>query len=261
MASYRYRALIPSQELGEGTSINGGEAEIAVFSKPCVEDLELAKDLKSQGCKIVVDYCDNHFNHRDLGLIYRELLNLSDKVVCSTEAMEKIIKNLGFDSTVIPDPYEMDEVSPHADGLQYLWYGHEINLKDIGNLAKIKKLTVVTGPNEIEGTVQWSSENIKREMSLANCVLFPTSLGSEYKSANRLINSLRQGLFPICSWHPAYEEFKDFCWVGDIYTGLRWARFYQKDLNDLVLQGQECIREKYSPKAIGEQWKTVLESI
>lgn len=53
MASYRYRTQIPAEYLN--ASINCREAEIVVFSKPTVEDVEFAKGLKGQGVVVVID--------------------------------------------------------------------------------------------------------------------------------------------------------------------------------------------------------------
>ena len=94
-------------------------------------------------------------------------------------------------------------------------------------------------------------------MLLNNIALFPIS--KLHKSPNRLVNTLRMGLFPVCDRHPAYEEFKDFCYVGDVFNGRKWANHFNVDLNAFVKKGQDYIRDRYSPETIGEKWANLLD--
>ena len=264
MASYRYRAQIPCGELNKSgitASINNGKGNIVIFSKPVEDDIRLAKDVKRSGGCVITDIGDNHFNTMPH---YKEILSLADYCVCPTEIMKQIQKGLGRDSVIIPDPYEEEIQNPHAQGNKLLWHGHNTNIEDIKSYLPHlngKNLTMVTGPKKIGSALEWSPKVIKEELAKANIVLLPTRKGAEYKSPNRLVNALMSGCFPICSPHPAYDEFKQFCWVGEIVTGIRWAEHFTDDLNDLVSQGQEYCRDRFSPKVVGEKWKALLESI
>jgi hypothetical protein len=162
---------------------------------------------------------------------------------------------------VIPDPYEMEELEPHAFGDQLLWFGHNAGISALNPHRNLQNLTIVTGPKIEPGMVQYSAEALKAEMTTANIAIFPTIRGHEYKSPNRVINALRMGLFPVCDRHPSYKEFRRFVWQSDIRTGLRWAKEFRQELNGLVRQGQDYIRDRYSPQTIGAQWKQLLESI
>lgn len=254
MASYRYRAEIPAKQIG--ATINGGEAEIAVFSKPMAGDMELAESVKSQGCKIVVDICDDHLS----GPLYQAMLKLADLVTCGTEEMRRRI-GLGV---VIPDPYEEEETAPHTNGNKALWFGHMTNLNDLQAwqpyLSGID-VTVMTGPKKIQGCELWSLEAQKKALRAHNIVLLPTRKGAEYKTPNRLLNALRSGCFPVCSHHPSYEEFRQFCWLGDPHTAIKWLSEFRTITDELVLEGQEYIRDKYSPERIGRLWQDALASI
>lgn len=254
MASFRYRTQIPADYIG--AAINDGDADIVVFSKPWPEDVDLARYAKADGCKIVVDFCDPHFHLEH----YREMLRLADvKVVASQWSRDHIIK----DAFVIPDPYELPEIEPHADGERHVWFGHKANLKDLDLWWWIPNLKVVSGPFEEvpDGITFYSPENLIKALTDSNMALFPFRRGSEYKSSNRILNAIRMGLFPICGRYPSYEEFKDFCWVSDFHTGYKWAHHNRKNLNSLVCEAQDYIRDRYSPEAIGKQWKSLLESI
>ena len=269
VASYRYRAEIPCAEVGKingyTTAINNGEADIVVFSKPSAEQLPAAEKAKSDGAKIIVDLADDHFQHPEVGAVYRKFAELSDGIVTGSNIMRgRIYDYVKRDSVVMPDPYEQEECAPHAEGDDYLWFGHIRNFAEVQGVfhsMKNRRLRVVTGPQKIAGTIQWTPHVMPQVFAVSNIVILPTQEGAEYKSPNRLINSLRAGCFPICMTHPAYKEFRQFAWVGNFPTGLIWADAFKSDLNARVAAGQDYIRDRYSPAAIGKMWADYLESV
>jgi hypothetical protein len=91
-------------------------------------------------------------------------------------------------------------------------------------------------------------------------VLLPTRAGVEYKSANRLVNAIRAGCFPVCGALPSYKEFRKVAWVGKFETGLQWAKAMKDELNDRVKEGQAYI-EKFSPESVGKLWEQALEAL
>lgn len=268
LATYRYRCEMPSKEVakhnGFTVGINDGEADIAVFSKPIEADIEIAKNLKAEGAKIVVDMQDNHFSTSKED-VYRKMAEVADSIVCASDVMRQVIgQETGKDAAVIGDPYEYDEVAPHANGEDLLWFGHHINFKDLVDIMPqlgSRKLRVVTGPQHVPGTTPWSIPNMIKSFELSNIVILPTREGSEYKSPNRLVNSIRQGCFAVCMQHPAYWDFRDFVWVGHFHTGLRWTDAFRDELNDRVKEAQDYVRDRYSPETIGQQWVKYLESL
>jgi len=266
-ASYRYRAAIPAQAIG--ATVNGGEAQALIFSKPTPDDLTLAKAMKADGLKIIADFGDDHFNHATWGPVYREMVGLADALVVPTDNMaSRITKYFGCTVTaVIPDPYEEPLSTPHANGAsRFLWYGHQINLKELSPWMEYLTdldLTVVTGENH-----HWKADYLKwtpaiqtEQLHRANIVLIPTRKGVEYKSANRLVNALRAGCFPVCGDHiPSYHEFRQVAWVGNFSTGIKWAQAEANHLNDLVAEGQEYIK-KFSPETVGAQWRELIDEV
>lgn len=88
MASYRYRCRIPSEQLKVPT--NNLNAKVVVFTKPIPEDVEIAKKIKADGRKVVVDFCDDHFDQEH----YKQLLLLADAITCPTVEMAKRIESL-----------------------------------------------------------------------------------------------------------------------------------------------------------------------
>lgn len=269
MASYRYRALVPATHLsrinGYSCAINGGAADILVFSKPMIDDVDMLKAAKKEGCKIVVDFCDDHF---DKNAHYKFIAKEADLVVCPTPVMaDRILEHTGrLADHVIPDAYEHEEKEPHAEGFNLLWYGHKSNLQDIKmwvpHIRDPWKLSIATGPNYPEADKnKWGVEAIAEELSKANSVFIPTRKGAEYKSNNRVLNAVRGGCFVIAANHPSHAEFRKWLWVGEPQTGLNWAKAFQKDLNGLVKEAQNYIREKYSAKTIGKLWEEVVACV
>lgn len=269
-ATYRYRALMPAQEVskinGFRASVNTGAGDIIVFSKPVHTDLGLAKAAKAEGAKVVVDLSDDHFSHPVIGRLYADICQHADRIVCPTEVMREIVtKNLEIEPEVIGEPYEFDELPPHADGNKFLWFGHKGNLPGLmmwKEHIKDLDLTVVTDKNDRwPEYVPWSMEAMKENLASRNIVLLPVMKGAEYKSSNRMVNAIRSGCFVVAQDHPAYREFRKFSWVGNFATGVKWSRYFKSDLNDLVRAGQEYIRDRYSPETIGKQWASLFASM
>ena len=272
LASYRYRAAMPCEEVGKlngfKTAVNDGNADIVVFSKPIEMDLETARTAKAEGAKIVVDLADDNFGTpaRDTYIAFAEL---ADAIVTGSEVMRARLQDyVKRDSCVIGDPYEQEECAPHADGDAFLWFGHLRNFRELTSIMPLlgtRKLRVCTGPQPTPGTIPWTPENMKKAFDLSNIVLLPTMPGHEYKSPNRLLNSIRAGCFPVCMTHPAYAEFRHLVWVGNpqrgFQTGLRWIDAFRGDLNGLGARAQDYIRERYSPAAIGAKWASFLDSV
>ena len=263
MASYRYRTQIPAEQLtqrGEfNVTINEGEADVVVFSKPVQTDVGLAEQCKKDGTKIIVDICDDHFDHPVYGAVYRDIIKLSDTVVCPTDYFRKVIfQKTGKNAAIIPDPYEMERMKPHANGDNVLWYGHQVNIPEITPyVGKIDNLSVCTGHNNtLVGYIPWSPESQKAELAYNDIVILPNK--NESKSSNRLINAVMAGCFVCANKTMARHEFREFMWIGDIYTGLKWSRAFQSDLNSLISECQDYIERHYSPKLIGDLWGEVV---
>lgn len=265
-ASYRYRAAIPAQQVG-GT-VNGGEGQVFIFSKPTPDDVTLAKECQADGCKVVADLGDDHFRHATWGPVYIEMAKLADALVTPTENMAgRIMKYIGRKADcIIGDPYEEPWRAAHANGAErFLWYGGVSNLKDLLPYRQFMKeidLTILTGANHRESFhyIRWSPQAQTEQLGLANVVFLPVRKGVEYKSPNRLVNALRAGCFVVGDTHPSHREFRDFCWTGNPVTGIKWAQHFRNDLNDMVTAGQAYI-ETYSPEAIGKQWTQLLTSL
>lgn len=246
MASYRLRTAIPAKHLG--ASINEGDADVLVFSKPCPEDLEIAKQAKGSA-KIVVDVCDPHD--------YSEFLELADQVVTSSKELAKAIPG----AVCIPDPIEGSGGEPHADRFVLGWVGFHNNLPALQEwMRKMPDMPVVvcTTAGKVPGAIPWSPATQKWVYQHCGTMLVPSQ--SPYKSNNRVTQAIHEGCFVIAEDIPAYWELRQYAWVGSFPTGVRWAAS-RDDLNDLVREGQKYVRDWYNPERIAAQWGRLLSSI
>ena len=99
----------------------------------------------------------------------------------------------------------------------------------------------------------YTRDNMVKAFARAGAVLIP--VGEKItKSANRLIESINAGCFVICNSMPAYDEFKDFAWIGDISKGMDWYRNNKEEALNMIKEGQEYISKKYTINQIGPMW-------
>lgn len=255
MASYRYRAQIPAKILG--ASVNEGMADVVVFSKPIPGDLPIAQQAKKDGAKIIVDYCDDHFERFP---IYKELADLADAVTCASKVMqERLRKVRGIDAEVIDDPYEFDVQKPHADGDKLLWFGSHTNIEEVVPYVKAGvPLSVVTGQNSVLSSyIPWSLENLEAALHKANVVLIPD--GKETRSNNRAINAIAAGCFVVGG--KQMSDMKKIIYSGPINHGLQFCRCFKNELNDMVDVAQAHVIRNHAPEVIAKQWEAVCASI
>lgn len=241
LASARLRARIPQAEVAKLGMSKG--MDVVVYGKHWLSIADLSPFKKR-----VFDVCDNHFNGPH-DAYYREHIAKADLVTCNSEAMaETIRRETDHIATVIPDPYESEE-KPAGMGNGLLWFGHESNLVDLHPYLDLEP-AILTGTD-------WSREKQLAALDKCAAVLIPTGK-SMAKSANRLIESVRNGRFVIAGYLPAHEEFKEWMWVGDIRDGVEWLKAYPKRATDNVTECQQYITNKYSPEAIGRRWLNAL---
>jgi uncharacterized Rossmann fold enzyme len=245
-ASWRYRAKIPT---GDWATLNDLTADTLIFAKPQASELMDMARAKARGAWVVVDFCDDHFDW----MHYQEALRLADAVTCSTTEMAKRIKELGRDATVIPDPYEFPEMPPHCNGVNLLWFGHHVNRDSLQRILPDLKGYPLRVVSNFDGAIPWSKETMLEEFARADIVVIPTT--ASYKSANRAIEAIRQGCFVVAEPHPALEGFPIY--IGNIKEGIEWTK--QQNMNKLILEAQNFVRERFTPQILIDKWKTATK--
>lgn len=256
MASTRYRTILPAMALQRlGCEITK-DADTLVFSKDKVSE-EVLRLYKRR----VYDVCDDNFDCARRGDEYRRHVAEADAVTCNSDVMRFVIhKKCNRVATVIPDPYEHDEWAPSwGDGL--LWFGHSVNVKDLVRvLPGLPPVHVITSETDKVAFTEWSPEAVDDGLRKSSMVIIPTGRGMT-KSANRLIESVRAGKFVVAEPLPAYEEFAEWMWVGDLHKGVERALSHKDECLARVKACQDYIRDRYSPDRIGGMWLTLLKSL
>jgi len=244
IASSRLRAGIPQREI-EKLGVKRGK-DILVYSKHVVP-MHIAMHYG----KRVFDICDDHF-HSVFEQYYREHSLVADLITVNSDEMARIVlRETGRIATIIPDPYESEE-QPAGYGEGVLWYGHESNLKTIEPYRGLVD-RILTHP-------EWTREKQTRAIKDCAVVVIPTD-ERKGKSANRLIDAVRNGRFVVAGELPAHDEFKEFMWIGDIKAGIEWAKNNPKQCIKRVEFCQNYIRDRFSPETIGKLWFDTLKSI
>lgn len=247
MASYRYRAIIPARELG--AKMNDLSADTLIFAKPAEFELAEAEQAKQEGKTVIVDFCDDHFEKFPH---YEKMARLADMVTCPTAAMERRIP---VSATVIPDPYEFDELDPHCRGKKVLWFGHGVNFYSVAALLPKLQCPIRIVSN-VAGAIPWSHDVMIEEFARADIVIIPAT--ARYKSANRAVEAIRQGCFVVAEPHPSIDDFPGI-WIGDIKEGVEWANNMQQQARDMTKIAQVFVKQHYSPQGVASAWKIACE--
>lgn len=282
LASHRYHNLIPAKELiklGHKVSINlwpQDEFEYYIFSKHLNNaEYFYAHKLKSQGKKVIFHCCDNHFETK-FKQYYRMMIGIADLVISSTKEMARIIEEkTGIKAVVIPDTYELNMAEPQFELCssqilpKVLWFGHHSNLSGLIKLFPLDNidLTICTTAGiNLQGlnVVVWSLETLKNLLKLCNVVIIPSDITDRniVKSHNRLIESVISGKFVIASPLPAYEEYRDWMYIGDVKKGLEWLKEQKADdIKKRIADCQQYIVTNYSREKIGKLWEMACGSL
>ena len=249
IASARLRGIIPARELHKSGFL------VSADTKTAADWLVLSKhgwseDFSPNHKRILFDVCDNHFG-TDKGAHYVKWCRRADKVTCNTPAMAAVIeRETGVKAVVIPDPYEGPELAPKCNR-PLLWFGHKSNLSDL--LPWLDRIgpTVIVSNHPAEWVTQWSPENMAEAFKITGLTVIPTG-EKQAKSANRAIEAIRAGHFPVCGRLPAYEELGLGC--DDIAAGVEAALADPEATMARVASLQDRVRAEFSPQRIGELW-------
>jgi hypothetical protein len=248
VASSRYRAIIPAQQLHK-LGVGLGK-EWLVIGK---HGWDWATET-SGFTKVCFDVCDDHFED-SFGDHYRACISRADLVTCNSLEMARLIKDkTDRKAAYIPDPYEQREREPRVHD-QLLWFGHQSNLPDlIPWVDKFEKLEIVTG-GKIHGAIPWTPESMDRAFDRAGLVIIPTGK-SMAKSGNRAIESLRRGIYVVAGSLPAYGSLGIY--TGNLEDGVSWCLSHREEVLSRIARAQDYIRFEYSPERIAGLWKQAL---
>lgn len=182
-------------------------------------------------------------------------------------------------------------LAPRVANLNLAWFGHHDNLRSLYKLCETLgalsaqlplHLAVVSRDGRAVREfcagitrqyasrfdmefIPWSLAATWQALRACDLVVLPNGANSPNrmaKSANRIIESLRAGRFPIVNPVASYMEFQDYAWVGDdISKGIVWAVEHAQEVLERTSRGQNYVEEHYGPATLGKHWERVLREI
>ena len=313
VASVRYRCLMPLAALQQqGISVELFDSShleqycAVIFSKLYDQsNIKIAKKLKKRGATVVLDICDNHlYNPRGLPKYQMvrqnllEMIELSDHVVCSTEALADTLvaeAKLTTRPDVIGDSIErlpgVKRPTP-SEGkatCELLWFGHYGSPNAEGGMLDLLNIT----PHLIEFASQhsaelhvvsnnramydeaiaplaipsryseWHYDSFARSLSAADAVLLPISINpfSVCKTNNRVVTALNAGVPVIADQIPSYSEFASFVVLDDWNKGFEQLATNRQRLHEMAQAGQSYVQKEWSIDKIAAQWQRLLKQL
>ena len=250
VASVRLRQLLPAAKLAERHEIvYEGPSDVLVLQKHGWAEQEVM-DAK----KIVFDICDDHFDHPSLGWQYRTWVMRADAITCNSRSMrDKITIRFGRAATVIDDPYETEEEGEARCGLPALWFGHATNLHTLEPI--IDRLPPLVVVSNAQGCTQWSPESMRVVWAECGIVVLPTG-HKQCKSANRAVESIRNGLYPCTGPLPAYSELG--LGTDNVPKEVRERLDDPEGTKARIRDLQAMVRDRFSVDTVAKAWEKVL---
>lgn len=250
LASFRFRVSIPASNLTVPYCY-GVTGTPTFFYKE--GNVALARSLKTG---VVYDVVNDHFTG-EKAEAYHGMVAAAQAVTCCSEAMAEVVrKATGRDAVVIDDPYENPEQPAAVNGEYVLWFGHGANISTLKPYADTPNLRVMSN---VKGAIPWSRVKELSAISQAAVVLLT---GKPTASSNRIAKAIRAGRFVVTPGGvPAWEQFRDYCWIGDVNEGVQWALNNREEACHKITKGQSYISETFRPTLITGRWMEVFGSI
>lgn len=247
LASFRFRVSIPASGFTVPYAY-GTTGSPTFFYKDGIPPL--AKTLKTG---VVYDVVNDHFTG-PRAADYHAMCQIADTVTTCSDVMAEVVKKAtGRDSIVIDDPYENGLSEPAVKGNKVVWYGHSAN---IGTLRPYRLLPHLYICSDAVGN--WSRQSELRAINDSAVILLT---GKPTASTNRVVKALRAGRFVVTPGGvPAWEQFKDYIWIGDVEEGVQWALNNREEACRKILASQAYTSERFTPSAITERWMEVFDS-
>lgn len=303
LASIRLRSALAAKSMSDAgwTSSVGervsGNPDVLLVGKIGSNDivrrtsewLEKLLSAKNSGCRIILDYTDNHLGFDSpMRPFYQEAITLADHLVAPGAFLsEQLSTRVKTPITLIPDPIEVPILPTKVGGnpsvLRALWFGHRTNVSYLVEFMENKlhstdtlALIVLSDEVALEALRQhqfktrasvslklasWSVENLIKAAKISDICLVPSNLNDPRKagaSSNRLITSLCLGLPTAVNMLHSYAEFREY--VVDIESD--FFREFLKNpacMNSKISTAQSEIVPSFFAEVIGKQWLRLIE--
>jgi hypothetical protein len=252
MASRRYRMELIGKYLGDYVVTEFPvKADIHVLTKPFITNPLLLDTYltRARTLDFVFDISDPRFTD-----YVKEMIGMAVAVTVPTVKMAELVKEeTGVIATVIQDTYEFEE-RPIKDISEpkVMWFGHHSNLKYLDVRYPVEVITTEGVLDKVDKNytiIPWSIKNMLEAFDKNNIVVIPTEY--DWKSPNRVIESIRQGMTVVASPIDSYKEF-DINFSKDM--GL-------DNLKQTTPELQKYVSDNFNIQVIGEKWKQLFEKV
>ena len=313
IASVRYRVLLPGPYLAElgwdieictlteahlqdpQATAQAVQADVALIAKVVdVRAVNVVAALKARGVRVIADFCDNHFQHPELGALYRGLVWAADRTTANSPTMAELIGGLtGRTSEVVFDPVEGRKNAPRfarsSPAMKLVWYGFPTGLPYLfrrlvhwhrEGLPFPIAVDIVTEPSaELQHSiasynrtfgaqcllraVPWSTEAEWDAVENTDAVLIPSELNdlTRTKSANRLTEAIHGGRLAFATMLPSYREFEPFCFSVESVNTLALAAQDPDAVCRKIQAGQDYIEQRYLPRHAALIWDRLFRTM
>ncbi len=303
LASLRLRAAIAAETfLRQGFSVSFGElippgTNVLFVPKIGADNidsrapiwLDLMRQARSRGAKIVIDYTDHHLGFASpMRAFYSEAMTQSDAVIAPSSTMQKsLLSEANVQSSLIRDAIEYSIQAPRRrlnKKSRLIWFGHGSNLRFLLSFFQTRDLqthfddlsivTSIEGINWISQhskelalprtrLIPWSRESLLRAALSSDLAFLPVGVndpGKSGASSNRLITAFALGLPVVTQSLPAYKDYRDFYTDldEDQYTNIIASPWCD---NVRVLNAQRTVVPRYTPEQISHEWLDYLLKI
>jgi glycosyltransferase involved in cell wall biosynthesis len=252
--------------------------------------LKLIEEAKLRGIKVIVTIADWNLEKKTehdviQNQIKLSLSKLANCIIVPTMTKSLFIKDkLNINTEVIPDCIRFthsEPISKIIEPLELVWFGNnsnhdtflekalpeifsvniKVNIKVITRLIdNIKKNIKKKYFSNIKFYfVEWTPEMVK-EVILSDIAIIPYLNDNRrlVKSQNRIVDAMSMGRFVITSDVSLADEFKSFCYVGDIGEGCKWVLKNPKKALIKCNLGKQYVDNKFSVKKISKLWEKII---
>lgn len=250
LASFRLRVAIPAAHLPvpHRFGVTGSPTFFYKDGNPT-----LARSLRTG---VIYDVVNDHFSG-SRAANYHGMAAAADVLTTCSEVMREVVRRAtGRDAIVIDDPYENECSPPEVSGNVVLWFGHGANISSLKPYADLPNLVICSN---VPGAIPWTPQSEADCLYGAAVVLLTGN--NPGASTNRMVKALRAGRFVVTPGGvPSWEQFRDFCWIGDVNEGVRWALNNREEACLKIAAGQAYTSERFTPSLITGRWMEAFAS-
>ncbi|MDB4726211.1 hypothetical protein OAF54_02150 [bacterium] len=115
--------------------------------------------------------------------------------------------------------------------------------------------------------IEWNRDDWTDHLETANICVIPIPEKNQFtfsKGHVRILDSIRNGLYTIAGYLPAYEKFYNFSSISEEIDIVKELKYYienQEECIKKVKAGQTFIKENYNFEVVVDRWQHYFETV